>query len=360
MVLETFRRKVQAGSKKVAMKAARTVGSAAHRQSTKALKKLSSSLNKFPNSKVAGALRERLPEPDPEPPRGIFYVAHLLLELFQRAESRSIFVLPGGVSFFFLLAIFPAAASVASIYGLLSNAQDLIAFSEQLKRYVPTPFAALINDVLTRVSQASDQSLGVSAIVGLFFTLMTANWGTKALCESLNIIFDRRDMRSYLEFTSITLIMTTTTVIIIAAYAWLTIRIFGSGTLPGVVDQSNAPGLWIEGLILWAVLTAMIGTIYRYGPAPDLTKPPPGIFTIGACLAALGVIIASWLLARQFMTSDTFVRNFGALSSVAAIVIWCWILVVIILIGAELVVIRQEERLRGEIRRRRWWRKPSW
>lgn len=352
MKLKNFQRRLRAGSKKVATRAAVAVSATTKHQATRGLQKLSSSLNKLPNSRVADALRKRLPEPDDEPPRGVFYVAHLLLELFQRAESRSIFVLPGGVSFFFLLAIFPATASVASLYGLLSDSRELVGLSEQLNRLVPTPFAALVKDVLARVAQASDQSLGLSALIGLFFTLMTANWGTKALCESLNIIFDRRDMRSYVEFTAITLIITTTTVIIIAAYAWLTVRIFGSGRL---TDPVHAPGLWAEGLILWAVLTAMVGTIYRYGPAPGPTQPPPGIFSLGSAMAALGIIIASWLLARQFMTSDTFVRNFGALSSVAAIVIWCWILVVIILIGAELVVIRQEERARAVARKTRWW-----
>lgn len=330
------------GSKKLASAAGETSKRAARRAASKALQKISTTVSSFPESKLTQALRERLPQPEPEPPRGLFYIAHLAVELFKRVESRSIFVLPGGVAFFFLLALFPATAAIASFYGLVSDTSELVNFSRMAGGYLPAPIAGLVQDGLARVEQSPTSSLGLSAIIAMFFTLMSANWGTKALCESLNIIFDRRDMRTYVQFTAITLLITTTTIVIMAAYAWFSLRIFAwEGT--AFTKLAGPLPLWLEGIGLWLLLTLMIGTIYRYGPAPDPKKPLTPVLSAGAFFAAASVIAASWLLARQFMTSDTFVRNFGALSSVAAIVIWTWIIVVVILIGAEIVAIRQDE-----------------
>lgn len=312
----------------------------------------------LPDSALARRLRLQIPKPDPSPPGGIFYVAHLAIELIKRVESRSLFVLPGGVAFFMLLALFPAVAAVSSIYGLVANPEELVALTEKTSVYLPQPLAHFINDGLIRHSQAEAKVLGLSALVSIVVALMSANWGTKALCEALNIVFDRREVRTYVEFTVITLIITTTAVITLTAFFWFTFRVFGSSpALPGIMPTSatGSPLQLLEGVVLWFLLSILSGTIYRYGPAPDPQSKPISLLTLGSMFSGASIILVSWLLAQQFTSSDTLVKNFGALSSVAAVVIWAWIIVVVVLIGAEIVAIRRAESSARHRKRRRFF-----
>ena len=295
-----------------------------------------------------------MPVAERPPPRGFFYLAHIGLELLRRIEARSVFVLPGGVAFFVLLALLPATAAVASIYGLVAEPAELIALSERLSRILPEAPMTLMSGVLERVAAAPAGSLGLSAAIGLLMTLMSANWGTKALSEALNVVFDRREVRNYLEFTGVTLLMTTTAASIVGAYAWLLYRLPAGGNAIG-------PGPWVvtvlEIVSIWALLSAMIGVLYRFGPAPRRDQAPPPILSGGSMFAAGGVLISSWFLTVQFAGTATFARNFGPLASVAAVGVWAWMTVVFILLGAEIVEIREEEK-RRRARSRKWPRLP--
>lgn len=287
------------------------------------------------------------PPPEPPPPRGFFYIAHLALEVIKRIEQRSVFVLPGGVAFFLLLGLLPATAAVASLYGLVADPAELVALSARLRAILPAATADLISGVLTRVAEAPRSSLGLSAAVALFMTLMSANWGTKALCEALNIVFDRRERRNYFEFTGATLLMTTLAALITGTYAWvhyqLTTAAFTAKMLPWL-----AAG--VEAATIWLILTLTVGALYRYGPAPDASKPPLPIVSAGSTIAAFSVMVASWMLSQQLTNSETFVRNFGPLASIAAVVLWTWVIVVLILVGAEIVEIREEEKRKRHAR----------
>ncbi len=297
---------------------------------------------------------ELVPVAERPPPQGFFYLAHIGLELLRRIEARSVFVLPGGVAFFILLGLLPATAAVASIYGLFAEPAELIALSERLSRILPEAPMTLMAGVLERVAAAPASSLGLSAAVALFMTLMSANWATKALIEALNVVFDRREVRNYLEFTGVTLLMTTTAASIVGAYAWLLYRLPGSAHATGL-------GHWavtsLETLSIWALLSCMIGAVYRFGPAPRPDQASPPILSGGSMFAACAVLISSWFVTVQFAGTSTFARNFGPLASVAAVGVWAWVTVVVILLGAEIVEIREEEK-RRRARSRRWPRLP--
>ncbi|MFA5948791.1 MAG: YhjD/YihY/BrkB family envelope integrity protein [Hyphomicrobium sp.] len=282
----------------------------------------------------------RLPAKEP-PPAGLFYVAHICLEIVKRIEQRSIFVLPGGVAFFLLLGLLPAAAAVASLYGLISDPAELVSLSARLRSVLPEATADLIAGGLSRVAEAPRSSLGLSAAVALLMTLMSANWGTKALCEALNIVFDRTERRNYFEFTCVTLLMTTLAAAIVGCYAWVHYHLTRAHLAPNLGPWLSASA---QAISIWMLLSTMIGALYRFGPAADPKRPATPILSAGSMTAALAVMIVSWVLSQQLTTSETFVRNFGPLASIAAVVLWTWVIVVMILLGAEIVEIREEEK----------------
>jgi membrane protein len=278
------------------------------------------------------------------------------LELLHRIEARSIFVLPGGVAFFVLLGLLPATAAIASIYGLFAEPSELITLTERLNRILPESAMTLVSGVFQRVASAAPGSLGLSAAVALFMTLMSANWGTKAMSEALNVVFDRRETRSYFQYTGVTLLMTTAGAAITGAYAWIMYRLLSDPWNSGVAHYAVTV---LEAVSIWALLSFVIGVLYRYAPAPKLDGAPPPIMSGGSMTAALGVLVSSWFLTSQFAGTETFVRNFGPLASVAAVGVWSWTTIVVILLGAEIVEIHEEEKRRRK-RTRRWPYIPSW
>jgi membrane protein len=121
-----------------------------------------------------------------------------------RTSECRVIAVAAGVTFYALLAIFPAIAALISIYGLFADPASMTSQLDTVSGFLPG--GAI--DVIERIASQGKGTLGFAFIVGLAISLWSANAGVKALFDALNVVYGENEKRSFLRFNVISLGMT--------------------------------------------------------------------------------------------------------------------------------------------------------
>ncbi|WP_179213885.1 YihY/virulence factor BrkB family protein [Rhizobium sullae] len=251
----------------------------------------------------------------------------------QVGEDR-VTLVAAGVTFYILLALFPALASLVSIYGLVS---DPAAIGEQITfmaGVLPAQSLQLMTDQLQAITSQRTSSLSIGFIAGLLIALWSARNGVTALFEAMNIAYDESDGRGFIRLTLLSLGFTAGGILVTA------LLIAAIAVLPAVLALLS-PDPWLERLARiarWPVLLLLIGAaislLYRYGPDRD----PPKLrwVTWGAAFSTLCWLPASLLFSFYIDNFADYNATYGAMGALIGFMLWIWVSTIIIIVGAEL------------------------
>ena len=172
-----------------------------------------------------------------------------------------------GITFYAILAIFPALAALVSVYGLIVDPSTVSGQLNALSGIVPGGGMDILGDELKQLVSAGGGKLGLGAIIGILVALWSANGGTKAMFDSLNVVYDEHEKRSYIRRTLVSLAVTLGTlvfvVVVMAAVVALPIALNFVG-LGKVTDILLRVARWP---LLLVIVAVMLAVIYRYGPS---------------------------------------------------------------------------------------------
>jgi membrane protein len=93
-----------------------------------------------------------------------------------------------GITFYALLAIFPALAALVSLYGLFADPATISDNIGAVSGVVPGGGMEIITDQLHALATDSSKKLGFGVALGLATSLWSSNQGTKALFDALNVV----------------------------------------------------------------------------------------------------------------------------------------------------------------------------
>ena len=125
-------------------------------------------------------------------------IAWRVLEGFQ---SDRVMLVAAGVTFYALLALFPAIAAVVSLYGLFTDATTITNHLGLLSGFLPAGALDVIGDQVKLLTAQGQGTLGFTFIGTLALSLWGANAATKAIFDALNIIYKEREKRSFIQLT---------------------------------------------------------------------------------------------------------------------------------------------------------------
>ena len=117
-------------------------------------------------------------------------------------------IVAAGIAFYFFLAIFPAIGAALSLYGLVMDPAQIARQLGQLANALPEQAHELISDILNQQSERSGSALGWSLILSVLIGLWSANKGTKAVFEGINIAYTETDGRGIVKRNAVTLVFT--------------------------------------------------------------------------------------------------------------------------------------------------------
>src|SRR5262245_13826459 len=132
----------------------------------------------------------------------------VLKRVFAFMSTERVTLTAAGVSYYTLLALFPALAALVSVYGLVNDANSLSAHLDTLSGIVPESILRFVGAELTRLIHSSSSSLGISAVVSLLVALWSANGGVKSMFWAMNMAYNHGEERSFIRLNLITLAFT--------------------------------------------------------------------------------------------------------------------------------------------------------
>lgn len=258
----------------------------------------------------------------------------LLRRTVNEIMGDRVLAVSAGVTFYGLLAIFPALAALVSLYGLFADRHAVLSHVETLKGFLPEGAVTVIGDQMRRIADGTGAGLGVAAVAGLLVALWSTNAGTKAMIEALNIAYDVEDRRSYVRYTLQSLLMTlgglVTLILLIGAVAVIP-AMLGLFLVSGAVDWVLWAGRWP---LVFVALLLGLGVLYRYGP--DRREAHWQWITPGSLTASLGLLAFSMLFSWYAANFGNYNETYGSLGAVMVFLTWLWLSIAIVISGAEL------------------------
>jgi membrane protein len=91
----------------------------------------------------------------------------ILWRVYQNIGSDRVVALAAGVTFYSILALFPAIAALVAVYGLFADPNTIAAHFDSLSGMLPEGAVHVLGDEMKRIAAQGNNTLGVTFIAGL-------------------------------------------------------------------------------------------------------------------------------------------------------------------------------------------------
>ena len=238
------------------------------------------------------------------------------------------------VAFNFFLAFFPSII----VFFTLIQYIPIIGFQETLMEILsnilpPSTNNATFNTLDDIINNQRGGLLSIGFILALYFSTN----GMSSLIQAFNSSYHIRENESIIKHQLLSILLT----VVISALVFLTIIliIFGKTTITYLVDFQliNQNKIVFLNIAKWVVLIFMlfvgITTIFNIGPA---IKSKIKIFSPGAILATLFIILTSIVFSYYIDNFSQYNKIYGSIGTLIIILLWIYFNAIFLLIGFEL------------------------
>jgi membrane protein len=256
----------------------------------------------------------------------------------------------GGVTFYAILALFPALAALVSLYGLFSTPSGVEQQVRALSDFAPGGGLDVISEQLHSLASGGNKSLSFGLVVSLGIALWSSNSGVKGLLDGLNVAYEVPEGRGFIKLTLVSFAFT------LGVLGFVLIAMAAVVVLPTVLSflgLGNTLDVLLR-LARWPLLLLLMGLalsiLYRYGPSR--TKSKWRWVTWGSTVASIAWVILSVLFSWYVSNFGSYNKTYGSLGAAIGFMTWIWLSMAIVLIGAELNR-ETEAQAEHEVRRQR-------
>ncbi len=274
----------------------------------------------FTTLRPMNRLGQRLRAIDWDPTHWARTVLLILGKALSRLWGRDVMLYTGGVSFFAMLAIFPALAILMGVYSLVADPTEAAAQGEYLARIMPDAARLIFQSEMLRLSHAPFEAVsfqsGVALIVGGYAT----HRGFKALLAGLSFVHDEDKPRGFVGFNLMALVVL---IAVFAGLGALSVVFFGFRILGETFELRPLRGAWwLYSEWTWASagMTAGMTLIYRWAMSRDPVDWRASL--LGGAAAAALCIFASWALGFYVEQIAQLGATYGSVATVVIFLIW--------------------------------------
>lgn len=258
----------------------------------------------------------------------------ILLRVYANISKHRILALAAGITYYSILAIFPAIAALVAVYGLFSDPSTIARHLDQLGGFLPGGAIDVARDQLARVASKGSQTLCLTFLIGLLASLWSANAAMKSLFDTLNIVHNEDEKRGFIKLNATSLGFTIGGILFTSAALGAILAIPMVLKSMGLPDEGNALlriGRWP---VMCLILAFALAVIYRYGPNRE--APQWQWISWGSAVAALLWLAASGMFSWYAANFGKFNETYGSLGAIIGFMTWLWISAIVILVGAEI------------------------
>ncbi len=258
----------------------------------------------------------------------------ILWRTYHEMLSDRLLSIAGGVSFFVLLAIFPAITAMVSAYGLFFSPSIITDNLSLLNDVVPDNVLSIVHEQASHIASNSGGALSTGIVVGILASLWSAMSGVKAMIDALNVIYEQKETRNLVRLNLVALGFTLAAIVafllVVACIIVLPLILSFIG-LGGLTQTLTRVARWP---VLLLVLLTGLAVLYRYGP--DRRAARWQWVSVGSVFATLAWTAASFLFSWYLSSFANYNATYGSLGAAVGVMIWLWISACVMLLGAEL------------------------
>lgn len=258
----------------------------------------------------------------------------ILVRTYEQFNEDRLLAVAAGVVFYGLLALFPAITAIVSSYALFATPNTINDHLSMLSGVLPGAAFDIVKDQIGRVLEKGNLKIGTAFGLSFLFALWSANGGTKAIIDALNVVYDEQEKRGFFKLNAISLAFT---------FGGLLAVLIAIGTVVALPIVMATVGLGSITEILfrfgrWPLLIVLmllgLALLYRFGPSRRL--PQWRWLTVGSAFASLTWLAGSALLSYYLANYANYDATYGSLGAAIGLMMWMWMSAIVVLLGAEL------------------------
>ena len=261
----------------------------------------------------------------------------LAKRVYAETTDDDVFGRAAQLSYYFLLALFPALLFLTSLLGYFAGNDSQLRSSlfGYLSTVLPGDASKLISDTVNDVTNSSG---GGKLSFGIFATLWAASNGMGAISESLNAAYDLKETRSWWKVRLIAVGLTLALSFLIISS--LVLVLYGhdlADVVAGKFGLGAAFALTWK-VVQWPIVLAFVllafALIYYF--APDAHDQDWKWITPGAVVGVLLWLLISFAFKAYLSFFNSYSATYGSLGAVIILMLWFYFTGISILVGGEI------------------------
>ena len=262
------------------------------------------------------------------------YVARKTVREFSKDECTD---LAAALTYYGVLAIFPAAIALLSLVGLVGKSEQTVTTLTGILRNLGAGSAVdTLEPVLKSLSTSS--GAGFALVIGIATALWSASGYVGSFGRALNRIYETGEGRPFWKLRPVLLLVTLVVVLLVALVA---LALVVSGPVAASVGDAIGLGstvVTVWNIAKWPVVLIVVVVIVAllYYATPNVQQPKFRWFSLGAVVAILVWVVASAGFGFYVSNFSNYNKTYGSLAGVIIFLLWLWITNLALLFGAEL------------------------
>ncbi len=238
------------------------------------------------------------------------------------------------LTYYGVLAMFPALIALVSIVGLLTDPKQL---TDALTEVVPADAAETLNPAIDQIA-GNSSAAGFALIIGLATAVWSASGYVGAFTRAANVVYETPEGRKVWKLKPLQLLITLIGILFAALILSMLVLsgpvVDAVGSAIGLGDTAVTVWNWAKWPVMLVLLALMIAILYYSTPNVKLR----GFKWVspGAGVAILVAVVASAAFAFYVANFAGYNKTYGALAGVVIFLVWFWLINVALLFGIEL------------------------
>lgn len=244
--------------------------------------------------------------------------------------------LAAALTYYSVLAIFPALLAVVSLVGLFGQAKETIALLlDVLRTVADESVVQVLRDPIEQLAHSN--SAGFALVIGVLGAIWSASRYVNAFSQAMNTVYEIDEGRPFWKLRPTVLLLT---VILLVIAAVIVLLLIVSGPIAQVIGESIGLGevaVTVWSIAKWPVilfLTVLAVAILYYG-SPNVKQPRFRWMSLGAFVALVIMAIASAGFFFYVSSFSSYQKMYGSIAGVIILLLWLWIVNLSLLLGAE-------------------------
>ena len=276
---------------------------------------------------------------------GRIHVVDVGREWAKRVVRDDVFGLAAELAYWFFLSLFPFFIFLAALGGFVAAVLDVGDPTQQiidlLGTTMPPDATRLVRPQIEHVVGARNPGLLSLGILGAIWT--ATGWAS-AIIKAMNRAYAVQETRPFWQryLLAFGLMLLTSSVLVGAFVLFVAGQVFG-GQVAAAVGLEGVVQIVVD-LIRWpaAATLLLLGSAFLYGTAPNVDLGLRWI-TPGAVLFAVAWLVATYLFTQYVVIVGSYNATYGTLGGVAVLLVWFYLTAFILLAGAELNAVIDEQ-----------------